>query len=250
MIPSSQQKSASSVRIAFIPNTEGAKVTDRTNLNRLVWGAVNALSGSEATETVLKWLEQDESERVIPDAVKDILSDTELHMKLLRVYVQRVLQLKATQNAVISNGKVIGPLNDNEVFNEDDFSLIERLHNFLHGDKIRKALRKFDDSEEVDNLQGHDSDLIMKLIGLLVGTSQSKARVSIPSKLGDAYSVVKLPPKQADAPYIDIFAALDPASRGAQKLAPVLILLRNVVNCRMNVVLSAVEKHSDMPVKK
>lgn len=40
------------------------------------------------------------------------------------------------------------------------------------------------------------------------------------------------------------------ASRGAQKLAPILILLRNVVNCNMRVILSVVEKHSDMPVKK
>lgn len=40
------------------------------------------------------------------------------------------------------------------------------------------------------------------------------------------------------------------ASRGAQKLAPILILLRNVINCNMRVVLSVVEKHSDMPVKK
>lgn len=40
------------------------------------------------------------------------------------------------------------------------------------------------------------------------------------------------------------------ASRGAQKLAPILILLRNVVNCNMRVALAAVDKHSDMPVKK
>lgn len=40
------------------------------------------------------------------------------------------------------------------------------------------------------------------------------------------------------------------ASRGAQKLAPILILLRNVINCNMRVVMCAVDKHSDMPVKK
>lgn len=40
------------------------------------------------------------------------------------------------------------------------------------------------------------------------------------------------------------------ASRGAQKLAPILILLRNVVNCNMRVVLCTIDKHSDMPVKK
>lgn len=199
----------SSVRLAFIPNTEGVKVADRKNLNRLVWAAMNALPGPEATETVLKWLDQDESERVIPSAVNDILSETELHMKLLRVYSQRVLQLKASHNAVISNGKVIGPLKENETFDEDDFALIERLHNFLHADKIRKTLKKFDDSEEVDNIQEHDSNLIMKLVGLLV-PRQSKTRSSIPAKLQDSYTVVKLPPKHSNLPYIDVFAALDP----------------------------------------
>lgn len=203
------QKSVSSVRLAFIPNTEGVKVGERKNLNRLVWAAMNALPGPEATETVLKWLDQDESERVIPSAVNDILSETELHMKLLRVYSQRVLQLKAGHNAVISNGKVIGPLKEYEIFDEDDFALIERLHNFLHADKIRKTLKKFDDSEEVENMQEHDSNLIMKLVGLLV-PRQSKTRTSIPAKLQDAYTVVKLPPKQSNLPYIDVFAALDP----------------------------------------
>lgn len=218
-------------------------------MNRLTWAALNALPGHEASDLVTKWLDQDASERIIPDSVQAIISDTELHMKLLRVYAQRVLQLKSGHRAVITNGKVIGPLKEDEIFNEDDFSLVERLHAFLHGDKIRNALKKFDDSEEVDNLSmAHDADLIMKLIGLLV-PRQAKTRSKIPSKLQDAYSVVKLPPKQSNLPYIDIFAALDPASRGAQKLAPILILLRNVVNCRMNVALSAIEKHSDMPVK-
>lgn len=205
------QKSTSGVRIAFIPNTEGAKVGDRTNLNRLVWATLNALPGNEATDVVAKWLDQEAADRVIPDAVRDIVSDTELHLKLLRVYAQRVLQLKSGQRAVITNGKVIGPLNEAEVFNEDDFALVERLHAFLHGDKVRKALKKFDDSEEVENLQAHDPDLIMKLIGLLV-PRQAKTRSTIPAKLEDAYSVVKLPPKQSNLPYIDIFAALDPGS--------------------------------------
>lgn len=170
---------------------------------------MNTLPGPEATATVLKWLDQTPSEREVPLAVADLLSESELHMKMLRVYVQRVLQLKASQSAVVSNGKVFGPLKDDEIFAIDDFALIERLHNYLHGDKIRSALKKYDDISETDSLSVEDSDLIMKLIGLLA-PRQTKSRTSIPSGIRDAYTVVTLPPKQNDAPYIDVFAALDP----------------------------------------
>lgn len=205
----SLQKSSSSLRVAFIPNTEGAKVADRSNLNRLVWAAMNTLPGPEATATVLKWLDQDSKDREIPSAVEDIISESELHMKMLRVYAQRVLQLKASQNAVIANGRVFGPLKDDEIFAVDDFALIERLHSSLHGEKIRSALKKYDDMEETDTLSVDDSDLIMKLIGLLA-PRQTKTRTSIPSGIKDAHTVVTLPPKQNDSPYIEVFAALDP----------------------------------------
>lgn len=128
---------------------------------------------------------------------------------MLRVYSQRVLQLKATQCAIISNGRIFGPLKDNEVFAVDDYALIERLHSFLHGSKIRDALKKYDDLEENDSMSNDDSDLVMKLVGLLA-PRPSKTRLTMPSGIRDAYSVVTLPPKQKDLPYIDVFAALDP----------------------------------------
>lgn len=195
--------------MAFIPNTEGVAVADRSNLNRLVWAAVNTLPATEATSTVLEWLENKPTEKNTPDAINEILSESELHMKMLRVYSQRVLQLKASQSAIISNGKILGPLKEKELFAADDFALIERLHNFLHGDKIKEALKKYDDIDATDSLSIDDSDLIMKLIGLLV-PRQSRTRISIPSDIKDSYSVVNLPPKQSNLPYIDVFAALDP----------------------------------------
>lgn len=180
-------------------------------MNRLVWAAVNTLPGSVATSTVLEWLEKNAPEKSIPSEVNDILSESELHMKMLRVYAQRVLQLKASQSAVIVNGKILGPLNEKERFAVDDFALIERLHNFLHADKIREALKKYDDIEENDSLSTDDSDLIMKLVGLLV-PRQSRTRVSIPSGIQDSHTVVNLSPKHKDLPYIDVFAALDPGN--------------------------------------
>lgn len=246
----SHMKVSSGIRVGFIPNTEGAKVADKSNLNRLVWAAVNSLPPQEATNVVLKWLSQSNDERLIPREVTEILSETELHMKLIRVYCQRALQMRAAQTAVVANGKILGPLESNEVFEVDDFALIERLSNYQHSDKIKAILKKNDDESSDGDEGTTNSDLIMKLIALLAPRQQSRSRFVIPKDLKDNHSVVKLPPKSKKIPYFDIFAVLDPASRGAQKLAPILILLRNVINCNMRVVLCAVDKHSDMPVKK
>lgn len=222
-------------------------MSDRNNLNRLVWAAVQSLPTIEATNTVLKWLAEAPKPADIPSVVRDLLSATELHMKMMRVYSQRVLKLSAGQTAVISNGHLIGPLKADELFTSDDFGLIDRFSSNQYGDKIRKLLQST--NEDASDLRV-DSDAIMRLISILVPRQQSRSRFAIPREIQDAHTVVKLPHKMSTLPYFDIFAVLDPASRGAQKLAPILILLRNIINCNMRVVMTAVEKHSDMPVKK
>lgn len=208
------QKVSSGIRVAFIPNTEGAKVSDKTNLNRLVWSAVNTLPENEATSVVLKWLEQEPSERVVPSAVNDIISESELHLKMIRVYVQRALQLKASQGAVISNGKIFGPFNAKEVFTVDDFALLERMSNFQHADKIKPILKKYESDDESGDDATGDSDLILRLIALLVPRQQSRSRFTIPKDVQDTHTVVKLPPKSKDVPYFDIFVVLDPGECG------------------------------------
>ncbi len=44
----------------------------------------------------------------------------------------------------------------------------------------------------------------------------------------DEHSVVKLEPRFPDRPAFDLVAVVDPVSRGAQKIAPVLDVLRQV----------------------
>lgn len=208
--------------------------------------ASQSLDGIEATNIVLKWLENRKTKvKDIPTPVKELLSATELHVKMLRVYCARVLKLKTSENAVISNGNVIGPLDANEVFTTDDYGLIERFSSHTYSDKIKKMLQTSDNED-----LSIDSDTILKLFTILVPRQQSRTRFAIPTDIQDNYTAVKLPHKSANVPYFEIFAVLDPASRGAQKLAPILILLRNIVNCNMRVLLCAVDKHSDMPVKK
>ena len=238
-------KAGSSVRIAFIPNAEGSSLNRKNNLNRLIWAAQQTLKPQQATDVVLKWLKQPTDKWEIPSQVSDILPSTELHMKILRVYAQRVLNLKASERLIIGNGKIIGPITENELFGIEDFGLIDRFNSIQYGDKLRKVLKvKSIDLDESE----FDSDTLLKLYASLI-PRQSKTRFKIPEDVKEAHSVVKLAPKNKELPHFEINAVVDPASRSAQKLAPILILLRNTLNCNMKVYLTPVNQHSDMPVK-
>lgn len=86
-------------------------------------------------------------------------------------------------------------------------------------------------------------------MSLLIPRPTTKTRYNLPTGLKTDRTVVSLDAKQRDQPHFNIVAVMDPASRGAQKLAPILILLRNVVNCNLKLFLCAVEKQSDLPLK-
>lgn len=73
--------------------------------------------------------------------VKSGLSSTPLHVKMIRVYCQRVLKFGNQRQGIVLNGRVLGPLAANEVFSVNDFSLMDRFATFQYGDKIKKVLR-------------------------------------------------------------------------------------------------------------
>lgn len=89
----------------------------------------------------------------------------------------------------------------------------------------------------------------MKIVSLLVSRPQTKSRFEITFG-GDEHSVVKVPASNPDQVAFDIVAIMDPVSRGAQKLGPILQILQEVLNCKIRVFLNSVEKNSDMPVKR
>lgn len=65
------------------------------------------------------------------------------------------MKLKDGERAVVFNGRVIGPLNDDEEFTNDDFSLLERFSYNTYGHKLFNYLKKsqlFDDSDEHGNI--------------------------------------------------------------------------------------------------
>lgn len=237
-------KGSSGVRLTFIPNADkNDALSVKKDLNAIVWSMLNTFDGKEATEKVLRLLNGDEA---IPENVKGFLSAAELHLKMIRVYCQRVLKFNSGATSVVTNGRIFGPLDDNELFTADDFNLLDKINQQQYITKVKEALK----SIKIEDFELElTSDVMVRLLSLLMPRTSSKNRFNIPSDLREDFTVVKLPPKVKDEPSFNIIAVLDPASRGAQKISPLLILLRQVVNCDLKVFLCAVEKHSDMPVK-
>lgn len=69
-------------------------------------------------------------------------------MKMLRVYSQRVLNLKASERAIVTNGRVLGPLEAEEKFTLEDFGLLERFTTATYLEKINQALSKSSDEDD------------------------------------------------------------------------------------------------------
>ncbi|KAJ8920947.1 hypothetical protein NQ315_015740 [Exocentrus adspersus] len=241
-------KLESDSRVSFLPNVNGDK---KNTLNKVVLAAQQELSPEASLKLVLSLLRDDKAAKQlengesldIPKEVSSKIQAQELNLKMLRIYSQRVLNLKESERAVVANGRVLGPLEENENFSADDFNLLERFSNTVYLEKIVKALDKVGDEE--DDIS---SNTLLKIISLLVSRPQTRSRFEITSN-GDEHSVVKIPAAHPDQVAVDIVAIMDPVSRGAQKLGPILQVLQEVLNCNIRVFLNCVEKNSDMPVK-
>ncbi|CAG9863529.1 unnamed protein product [Phyllotreta striolata] len=241
-------KSESHVRVSFLPNVNGGKAN---KLNKLVLAALQELPAEKSLTYVISLLKDDAFYKQlesggkldIPVELASKIDAQELNLKMLRVYSQRVLQLKEGQRAVIANGRILGPLDDDEQFTLEDFNLLERFTSSSYLEKITAALEKSsDDDEEMT------SNSFMKIVSILVDRSQPKSRFDI-AYFGDEHSVIKIPAAHPDRATFEITAVVDPVSRGAQKIGPILQAFQEMLNCNIRVFLNSVEKNSDMPVK-
>ncbi|KAK7864404.1 hypothetical protein R5R35_000446 [Gryllus longicercus] len=171
-------------------------------------------------------------------------TDLEL-LHAFRFYCQSVLSVPPGSRAVVTNGRVLGPLDITEAFTLDDFSLLERYSLRVYGDKILQALKAKanDDDDDID-----DSDILMQAVAILVSRPQTRSRFDIPAR-GEQHSAVRLPARSSGQPALDIVVIVDPVSRGAQKVGPIASVLHETLNCNIKLFLNCVEKSSDMPLK-
>ncbi|PSN48119.1 UDP-glucose:glycoprotein glucosyltransferase [Blattella germanica] len=182
----------------------------------------------------------------LSEAIKKDMSEL---LKGQQLYSQQVLNIPAGGKAIVTNGRILGPLEENEKFTLDDFSLLERYSMNSYGDKILQTIKKNNANDEDDDSDAlQNSNVMMQAVSLLVSRPQSRSRFEIPVHT-DIHSVVKIPPHNTSEPAFDLAVIVDPVSRGAQRVGPILSVLQEVLNCHIKVYLNCVEKNSDMPLK-
>ncbi|KAG6938824.1 UDP-glucose glycoprotein glucosyltransferase 2, partial [Chelydra serpentina] len=157
-----------------------------------------------------------------------------------QMFCQEVLKLLPGQMAVVSNGRVLGPLDENEFYTED-FHLLEKITFSTSGEKIKGVVKEMGISSK------HGSDLIMKVDALLSSLPKTVIRQNV-EFLKEQHSIVKIDPQQNE-PFYDVIAIVDPLTREAQKMAHLLIVLGDIVNMKLRLFMNSRSKLSEVPLK-
>jgi UDP-glucose:glycoprotein glucosyltransferase len=63
-------------------------------------------------------------------------------------YCTSVLDVPNGARAVIANGRILGPLEDDEQFLADDFGLLDKFSMTAHTDRLQQAIKKADDASD------------------------------------------------------------------------------------------------------
>ncbi|KAK0404333.1 hypothetical protein QR680_017401 [Steinernema hermaphroditum] len=166
-----------------------------------------------------------------------------LHMEAL--YSQRVLGLKIGQRAVVVNGMIIGPFDEGESFEAEDFALLETVVSRRGAESAANVIDRWD----IHKRDGKSSDVLMRVLSTIGALAQKKTRSWMVFS-DDVHSVVTLTKNEENRPAVDVVAVVDPLSKSGQKLAPILQLIFNIINCDMKIAMNPRAKLSELPLKR
>ncbi|XP_060731662.1 UDP-glucose:glycoprotein glucosyltransferase 2 isoform X3 [Tachysurus vachellii] len=249
------KSSSSSSRVGVINNPSVRPTEDNSGLYRAIWASFVTQSTKNTLQFTLKLLKEETVQLLTQGTkIKDLLlndMDQDAFEKKFNTmelgflhsqqrFCQEVLKLKAGQTAVVSNGRVLGPFAEEEEFSMDDFHLLEKL-TLSTSDKIKTKVKQMSSTPK------NACDLIMKVDALLSAAPKTEARKEI-KFVKDKHSVLHLSPRE-DEVFFDVVAIVDPLTREAQKLAPLLIVLGEVVNVKVQLFMNCRAKLSEMPLK-
>ncbi|KAK6167193.1 hypothetical protein SNE40_021285 [Patella caerulea] len=172
--------------------------------------------------------------------MKNFNKENDNFLKSYQAFASRVLNFEVGNRGLVTNGRVVGPLLEDEEFTQEDINLQEKF-------VAQQAASKIRDEIKTMNLEGrHGSDMIMKVTSLLAGQKQEETRKKVQFS-SDIHSVIKIPANE-DSPAFIIEAILDPVSRDAQKLGPILMVLKEIFNVQIRIFLNSRDKLSEMPL--
>uniref|UniRef100_A0A3Q3MCR0 UDP-glucose ceramide glucosyltransferase-like 1 n=1 Tax=Mastacembelus armatus TaxID=205130 RepID=A0A3Q3MCR0_9TELE len=249
-------KASRGVRVGVIDNPNGKPSEDNTVLYRAIWASFLTQKNKAAIEFVQKLLKEESSQLLQHGTkMKELLMQGmdvdgfEKKFNTLEVdfihsqqlFCRDVLKMSPGQRAVISNGRILGPFEEQEEFTVDDFHLLEKITLSGSTEKVKANIKQMGMKPK------HASDLVMKVDALLTAAPKGEVRRDV-SFIKDTHSVLRLSPRENEVFY-DVVAIVDPLTREAQKMSTLLIVLSQVVNVRLQVFMNCKAKLSEMPLK-
>ncbi|XP_056244978.1 UDP-glucose:glycoprotein glucosyltransferase 2 isoform X4 [Seriola aureovittata] len=250
------QKASPGVRVGVINNPSGKPSEDNTVLYRAIWASFLTQKNKATAEFVQKLLKEESSQLLQQGTkIKDLLMQgmdvdafekkfNTLEVDFIRsqqLFCRDVLKLSPGERAVISNGRILGPFEEQEEFTVEDFHLLEKITLSGSAEKVKARVKQMGMKPK------HASDLVMKVDALLTAAPKGEVRRDV-HFIKDSHSMLHLSPRENEVFY-DVVAIVDPLTREAQKMSSLLIVLSQVVNVRLQVFMNCRAKLSEMPLK-
>ena len=164
------------------------------------------------------------------------------------IFLQQSLRLPVGSRNVLVNGRILGPLNRNEQFTEDDFILLDKHLSTTINDRLVELVKKLQISKDPSQL----SDLLMRISSIISQNEKSSApvvRKQTPRISPSSKAVLRLPALNNDEPAFLVEAVIDPASRDGQRLLSLISALRQSVNLDLTIYFNCKLQLSELPLK-
>ncbi|XP_023477502.1 UDP-glucose:glycoprotein glucosyltransferase 2 isoform X3 [Equus caballus] len=156
-----------------------------------------------------------------------------------QLFCQDVLKLRPGELGVVSNGKFLGPIDEN--FHAEDFYLLEKITFTNLVEKIKGIV------ENMEIKSKNMNDLIMKVDALVSSLPTHASRYDV-TFLKESHSIIKINPQENDM-FFDVIAIVDPLTREAQKMSQLLIVLGKIINMKVKLFMNCRGKLSEAPLK-
>lgn len=165
---------------------------------------------------------------------------------------QLALMRDISQNFPIVAKSLVGEKVDTKIRDELEHNqlLFARFLNLLPSDAALFMNGMFFDVDALDMFSLFEV-LRTEFKELHEGNTETESDVEkfLDKRYLDDYLKLVVPPERPDDPFLKIQVILDPLTRGAQKVLPILMTFRKIFNLRLRFMFNCVDKHSELPLK-
>ncbi|KAL3084473.1 hypothetical protein niasHS_009244 [Heterodera schachtii] len=263
-------KKSNAMRLAVLHNGK-ADPSSSNSVSVLIDALLHGLSSTAAKQSLNKLFAADQQQlmdevhRNGPESVLDKIGGHGVNLDPVRSELKNAAQrlraqaqfarsdlgLAQGQRAVLVNGQLHGPLDADEQLEPEDFVLLERLAE-KRGAKAVAALVHQWKSEGREGLVSADSaGTVFRILSAVNAHAVRRRRQTVNNEVEYESAMTLLADLEDERrPVLEFSAIVAPLSRAAQKLAPLLRTLLQVVNADLRLAMNPKQRLSELPLKR